>query len=107
MKLNNSNVDKINNWLVTRFKNEIIVDEVYFIGSILTKEYNQINDVDIVQLIDYREITELKNHLRVIREIQQEFKLEFGKYLHITSFTNKEIIDFIEFMSTKKTLKIK
>ena len=97
----------INEWLTNRFLDELIVNEVYLIGSILTNGFNLINDVDLVQFLKFEKIDELRSHFILTQKIQKEFKNEFGKYLHVTSFTNNEVDDYIEFMSKNKFLKIK
>ena len=98
---------EINNWLSTQFRDKLIVEEVYLIGSILINNFRMISDVDLVQFLKFEQLDELKNHFTETQKIKQEFKHKFGKYLHVTSFTNNELEDYIEFMSKNKSQKIK
>ena len=97
----------INNWLSTQFRDNLIVEEVYLIGSILINNFRMISDVDLVQFLKFEQLDELKNHFTETQKIKQEFMINFGKYLHVTSFTNNELEDYIEFMSKNKSQKIK
>lgn len=107
MVLMTNNIKNVLEWLICEFNNIVIVDKVFLIGSILTKEFYLINDVDIVGVVESRDIEEYINLIQQFRVVQGNFKLKFDKCLHITCFTKNEYNDFIKFISANTFTQIK
>lgn len=97
---------KITIWLHNYFKNHKIVSEIFLIGSVLDKEYEIINDVDIVQKLNKCKKVELFNHSILIKQLKADFDIIFKKSLHITTFTSYEYEVFNVFIAKNKIIKI-
>ena len=93
-------------WLREAFAQLENIKETYIIGSVLSKVFSDINDVDVVQLIDFAQSCCMKTHAHKIHCIESLFFTKFSKKLHVTTFTLKEFNDFEVFMSLNFNLKI-
>ncbi len=103
MKVNKLVIDKMQEWLQEKYLQLNYHLNLYLIGSILISE--QINDVDIVILIKIDK-QEIKTFAIYQIDIKKDFLSKFNLKLHITSFTDNEIIEFKKFMSINNFLKL-
>ncbi|HTE01775.1 MAG TPA: hypothetical protein VK668_20945 [Mucilaginibacter sp.] len=98
-------VQEVKNWILSRFSEYTIIDDLYLIGSILSDSIN-FNDVDIVQNINFKNNNELKEYSKIVNTIKEEFLEKFKIALHITTFTQNEPVDLKKFMNKNICLKI-
>lgn len=96
--------DRIQKWLFTYFSKYKFLSEIHLIGSVLYKL--DINDVDIVQLINLDSKESIKEYARELQIIKSDFISIFNINLHLTSFTNAELANFVAFMSINNSIKI-
>ncbi len=97
---------KIQSWLVSVFKDREIVKSVFIIGSALNKNSKKINDVDIVQQIEFEDNLEMHQYVQIVNLIRNDFFKEFSCSLHITTFTQNELESFKDFMSKNSFIKL-
>jgi len=97
---------EIKRWLIAEFSYLRIIERVFLVGSILHKPRKEVNDIDIVQLL--RECTkdDLIKHSEKVKIVRKMFLTDFGKSLHIVSFTQNEIVAFQKFMSLNEKIEI-
>lgn len=101
-----SKKDDVKDWLFIEFNNLAIVKNLFLIGSILYKPLEDVNDIDIVQLLNYCTKEDLIIHSKNISLIKKKFLTVFDKSLHITSFTQKELVAYQKFMNLNQEIKI-
>lgn len=66
-------------------------------GSILRKDFQKVNDVDII--IRFKEnFVDFQLSITLLDFIRKEFYSIFGKRLHITIFTYRESLEFDRFL---------
>lgn len=105
-KVKNDILEDVRIWLFSVFSKYVFVKEVFLVGSILSPEIKDINDVDIIQNIDFKNKEEIENYSILIVQIKHDFLKEFLIPLHITTFTQNELAGFKMFMSRNTYLKI-
>lgn len=107
MNANNTQLNFILEWLLINFSNLKVVEELYLIGSVISKSTDETNDVDIVQSLTISSKDELIKYSRDLKLIKDGFSQRFIKSLHVTTFTQKEQDEFKLFMSLNQSIKIK
>jgi hypothetical protein len=107
MESQNEKLNSISNWLMQCYNSLEVVDELYLIGSIMTKHFDQINDIDIVQLVKYCSKNDLKIYESKLKRIRTDFFSQYNKSLHVTTFTQNEKYEFRKFMNINESIKIK
>jgi len=106
MAFKKNEVNAISEWLIIEFSNLIIVENLFLVGSILDKPLKEVNDIDIVQLLKKCTKDDLIKHSKNVDSIKKMFLTVFGKSLHITSFTQNELIAYQNFMRINQEIKI-
>lgn len=107
MESQNEKLNSISNWLIQCYNNLEIVEELHIIGSVMTKHFDQVNDIDIVQLVKYYSKNDLEIYGSKLKRIRMEFFSLYNKSLHVTTFTQNEKDEFIKFMNGNGSIKIK
>lgn len=102
----NCDLNEIVDWLSSTFSKIEILSSLSIIGSILDKNLKETNDVDIVQQIQFENSPKLSEYTRRLSLIRCDFNKEFSLSLHITTFTQNELKEFVEFMAQNRYLKI-
>jgi len=106
MRFQNYDKQEIMQWLRSRFSKIENVIELYLIGSMLSKDNIEINDVDIIQEVKFAEKMDIIRHARIIYEIQGSFLKKFSVLLHITSFTQNEQYEMKSFLRKNDYIKL-
>lgn len=102
----NSDLEKLKDWLMAAFSKIQFLNKLFLIGSVLHKNQKETNDVDIVQQIQFDNSSKLAEYARTISLIRDDFAKEFSRSLHITTFTQNELNEFEEFMSKNQYIKL-
>lgn len=106
MASNKIEIEGIKGWLITEFSNFKIIENLFLVGSILHKPLKEVNDVDIVQLLKSCTKEDLIKHSKNVKSIKKLFLSVYGKSLHITSFTQNELMTYQKFMNINQEIKI-
>jgi predicted nucleotidyltransferase len=107
MRLNDNLLQEVTEWINKYIETTEVITELYIIGSILKKEPSLISDVDIVQVINYKDVPDLRQHANFIKRLRNDFEDKFKKSLHVTSFTQNELKDYKSFILVNQKIKIK
>lgn len=102
----NSFLYKISNWIINYLKKYFIISELYLIGSAIEKDYEIINDVDIIQKLNECNKTDLLKYSTILIQLKTDFQAVFKKSLHITTFTSNEYDTFDIFLNKNKNIKL-
>lgn len=105
MELNNF-ANKISIWLTDYLKSYSIISELFLIGSVLDQQFEDINDVDILQKLNESNKMELLNYSFLLKHLKTDFQKLFHKSLHITTFTSNEYDTFDIFIDKNKNIKL-
>jgi hypothetical protein len=99
--------NRVSNWTMKHLVNIPLISELFLIGSTLDTSFEEIKDVDLVQKLNESNNEELLSYSAMIKELKKDFIMNFGRPLHITTFTSKEAISFNLFISKNKFIKLK
>lgn len=102
----NSDLQEMKDWLTGKFSKIELLNSFFLIGSVLHKNQNEADDVDVVQQIQFENSFKLVEYTRTISLIRDDFTKEFSRSLHITTFTQNELNEFEEFMSKNQYIKL-
>lgn len=97
---------KMKEWLKGNFSKIELLKNLFLIGSVLHKNSKEINDVDVVQQIEFEKNSKILEYIKNLRLIRDDFSKEFSCSLHITTFTQNELKEFEEFMSKNQYIKL-
>jgi|SRR5215203_1863548 len=102
----NSDLKKVKEWLVSAFSKFDFIDDLYLIGSALNKNHKDINDIDVVQRIDFDNSPKIYEYSQLLMAIRIDFAIKFSHSLHVTTFTQNELKEFDEFISKNSYIKL-
>ena len=106
MNLQNEELQKMQEWLTSSFSKIEFLKNLFLVGSVLHKNRKEINDVDVIQRIQFENSSKLKDYTLAVSLIRDDFAKEFLSSLHITTFTQNEVKEFQEFMRKNQYLKL-